>query len=163
MGWQVSSCLLSCYGANITPGIRNYAARNNLRAMKKGDLAFFYHSSCKVPAIVGIMEIVEEHSPDLTAQDPKKPYYDPKDNDPENPKWSVVHVEFRRKFQHPVTLSELKEMGKANSNHVLKNMDLLGKGRLSVGKVSKKEWDFIMHLVDKKDSEELKSKSDLYR
>jgi predicted RNA-binding protein with PUA-like domain len=39
-------------------------ARNNLRAMKKGDLAFFYHSSCKVPAIVGIMEIVQEHTPD---------------------------------------------------------------------------------------------------
>merc|ERR1712093_81082 len=48
-------------------GIRNFAARNNLRAMKKGDLAFFYHSSCKVPAIVGTMEIVQEHTPDLTA------------------------------------------------------------------------------------------------
>jgi predicted RNA-binding protein with PUA-like domain len=47
-------------------GIRAYAARNNLRAMKKGDLAFFYHSSCKVPAIVGIMEIVAEHTPDRT-------------------------------------------------------------------------------------------------
>lgn len=129
--------------------------------MKKGDLAFFYHSSCKVPAIVGIMEIVEEHSPDLTAQDSKKPYYDPKDNDPENPKWSVVHVKFRRKFQNPVTLSELKEMVKANSNHVLKNMDLLGKGRLSVGKVSKKEWDFIMDLVGRKDSADLKAKSEL--
>lgn len=43
-------------------------ARNNLRAMKKGDLAFFYHSSCKVPAIVGIMEIVQEHSPDCEIQ-----------------------------------------------------------------------------------------------
>lgn len=146
--------------ADLSPGIRNYAARNNLRAMKKGDLAFFYHSSCKVPAIVGIMEIVEEHSPDLTAQDPKKPYYDPKDNDPENPKWSVVHVEFRRKFKEPVTLSELKEMVKANSNHVLKNMDLLGRGRLSVGKVSKKEWDFIMNLIEKNDQEELRAKSD---
>lgn len=149
--------------ADLSPGIRNYAARNNLRAMKKGDLAFFYHSSCKAPAIVGIMEIVEEHSPDLTAQDPKKPYYDPKDNDPENPKWSVVHVEFRRKFKEPVTLSELKEMVKANSNHVLKNMDLLGKGRLSVGKVSKKEWDFIMNLVEKNDQEELRAQRDLYR
>jgi len=47
-------------------GIRNYAARNNLRSMKKGDLAFFYHSSCKVPAIVGLMEIVQEHSPDCS-------------------------------------------------------------------------------------------------
>lgn len=122
--------------------------------MRKGDLAFFYHSSCKVPAIVGIMEIVQEHSPDFTAQDPKKPYYDQKDNDPENPKWSVVHVEFRRKFKKPVTLSELKEMVKGG-NKILANMDLLGKGRLSVGKVSKKEWEFIMELVRKKDEQEL--------
>ncbi|KFY70419.1 hypothetical protein V499_09183 [Pseudogymnoascus sp. VKM F-103] len=85
-------------------GIRSYAARNNLRAMKKGDLAFFYHSSCKTPAIVGVMEIVEEHSPDLTAQDPKAAYYDPKDTDPSNPRWSVVHVEFREKFSNPLTL-----------------------------------------------------------
>ena len=53
---------------NFRSGIRNYAARNNLRAMKKGDLAFFYHSSCKVPAIVGIMEIVQEHSPDRASR-----------------------------------------------------------------------------------------------
>lgn len=45
-------------------GIRAYAARNNLRAMKKGELAFFYHSNCKEPGIVGTMEIVQEHSPD---------------------------------------------------------------------------------------------------
>lgn len=45
-------------------GIRNYAARNNLRAMKKGDIAFFYHSNCKEPGIVGTMEVVQEHSPD---------------------------------------------------------------------------------------------------
>lgn len=64
MGWSVLFRLCLRPQANIAPGIRNYAARNNLRAMKKGDLAFFYHSSCKVPAIVGIMEIVREHSPD---------------------------------------------------------------------------------------------------
>lgn len=132
-------------------GIRNYAARNNLRSMKKGDLAFFYHSSCKVPAIVGLMEIVQEHSPDLTAQDPKKPYYDPKDADPENPKWSVVHVEFRRKFKHPLTLHELKDLAKTNP--ALEKMDLLGKGRLSVGKVSKEEWDFIMEILEKREQE----------
>lgn len=45
-------------------GIRNFAARNNLRAMKKGDMAFFYHSNCKPPGIVGTMTIVQEHSPD---------------------------------------------------------------------------------------------------
>ncbi|KAL5354052.1 hypothetical protein ACLOAV_000137 [Pseudogymnoascus australis] len=91
-------------------GIRSYAARNNLRAMRKGDLAFFYHSSCKTPAIVGMMEVVAEHSPDFTAQDPKAAYYDPKDKDPANPRWSVVHVVFREKFANPLTLRELKDM-----------------------------------------------------
>ena len=71
-----------------------------------------------------------------------------------------MHVEYRRKFEKPVSLSELKEMVKANNNHVLKDMDLLGKGRLSVGKVSKKEWDFIMGLVAKKDSEKLRARMD---
>lgn len=53
------------------PGIRAYAARNNLRAMKKGDLAFFYHSNTKEPGIVGTMEIVEEHSPDCMSPSPE--------------------------------------------------------------------------------------------
>jgi len=87
----------------------------------------------------------------VTAQDPKKPYYDPKDADPENPKWSVVHVEFRRKFKHPLTLHELKDLAKTNP--VLEKMDLLGKGRLSVGKVSKEEWDFIMEILEKREQE----------
>lgn len=70
MGWCVvyqptrrgkaGSWWLTC----VFLGIRAYAARNNLRAMKKGDLAFFYHSNCKEPGIVGTMEIVQEHSPD---------------------------------------------------------------------------------------------------
>lgn len=50
--------------AIVAVGIRNYVARNNLRAMRRGDLAFFYHSNCKEPGIVGTMEIVQEHSPD---------------------------------------------------------------------------------------------------
>ena len=53
---------------SLSSGIRAYAARNNLRAMKKGDLAFFYHSNCKVPGIVGTMEIVQEHSPDCKSE-----------------------------------------------------------------------------------------------
>lgn len=57
----------------MTPGIRNYVARNNLRAMKKGELAFFYHSNCKEPGIVGTMEIVQEHSPDCTLQSCPRP------------------------------------------------------------------------------------------
>ncbi|RDW84929.1 hypothetical protein BP6252_02519 [Coleophoma cylindrospora] len=126
-------------------GIRAYAARNNLRAMKKGDLAFFYHSSCKVPAIVGTMEIVQEHSPDLSAHNPKAPYYDPKSK-PEDPKWSVVHVEFRQKLKTPVTLKELKEW-QTTKGHVLENMQMLKLARLSVSKVSEEEWRFLTGVM----------------
>ncbi|KAI9833898.1 MAG: hypothetical protein M1819_003407 [Sarea resinae] len=120
-------------------------ARNNMRAMQKGDQAFFYHSNCKVPGIVGLMEIVREHSVDDTALDPSNPYYDPKSS-PENPKWSLVHVEFRRKFPEMITLAELRTY--AQPGGVLEKMELLKQGRLSVSKVTKKQWDFILRLAD---------------
>ncbi|PSR75010.1 PUA-like domain-containing protein, partial [Coniella lustricola] len=126
-------------------GVFLVSSRNNLRAMKKGDLAFFSHSNCKVPGIVGTMEIVQEHSPDLCAQDPKNPYYDPKAS-PEDPRWSVVHVEFRTKFKAPITLAEMREFGK--SGGALENMQMLKQSRLSVSRVSQEEWDFIMQRAE---------------
>ncbi|KAK3348774.1 PUA-like domain-containing protein [Lasiosphaeria hispida] len=128
-------------------GIRAYAARNNLRAMKKGDFAFFYHSNCKEPGIVGTMEIVQEHSPDLSAHDPKAPYYDASSK-PSDPKWSVVHVEFRQKFAVQIGLQELKALGA--SGKPLENMQMLKQSRLSVSKVSAAEWDFLIGLAEKK-------------
>ncbi|PQE13348.1 Thymocyte nuclear 1 protein [Rutstroemia sp. NJR-2017a BVV2] len=128
-------------------GIRAYPARNNLRAMKKGDLAFFYHSSCKVPAIVGIMEIVQEHTPDLSAHNPKAPYYDPKSS-PDDPKWSVVHVEFRQKLKTPITLQELKAWFN-EKGHPLENMQMLKLARLSVSKISDGEWRFLVGEMEK--------------
>ncbi|OIW26724.1 DUF55-domain-containing protein [Coniochaeta ligniaria NRRL 30616] len=128
-------------------GIRAYAARNNLRAMKKGDLAFFYHSNCKEPGIVGTMEIVEEHSPDLTAHDPKKPYYDPK-SQPSDPKWSVVHVKFRSKFDVQIGLKELRTL--CAPGKPLENMQMLKQSRLSVSKVSADEWHYLNELAEKK-------------
>ncbi|PGH34895.1 hypothetical protein GX50_02246 [[Emmonsia] crescens] len=119
-------------------------ARNNMRAMKKGDLAFFYHSNCKVPGIAGIMEIVREHSIDESAFDPGHPYYDPKSNR-ENPKWEVVHVEFRHKFKDLITLAELKSFAKPGGP--LENMQMTKQSRLSVSAVSGEEWRFIMDLV----------------
>ncbi|OTB03230.1 hypothetical protein M426DRAFT_181278 [Hypoxylon sp. CI-4A] len=125
-------------------GIRNYVARNNLRAMKKGDVAFFYHSNCKPPGIVGTMEIVEEHSPDLSAHDPKAPYYDASSK-PDNPKWSVVHVKFRSKFYQQVGLKELREMGLPGQP--LENMQMLKQSRLSVSRVSPAEFDYLMDFI----------------
>ena len=130
-------------------GIRNYVARNNLRAMKKGDLAFFYHSNCKEPGIVGTMEIVQEHSPDFSAHDPKAPYYD-KSSKPSDPKWSVVHVAFRSKFAGSITLKELREMG--GPGKPLQNMQMLKQTRLSVSSVSKQEWDHLMTVAAEKGS-----------
>ncbi|TLS23215.1 uncharacterized protein PpBr36_06461 [Pyricularia pennisetigena] len=129
-------------------GIRNYVARNNLRAMKKGDLAFFYHSNCKEPGIVGTMEVVQEHSPDFSAHDSKAPYYDASSK-PDNPKWSVVHVEFRSKFAAPITLKELRELG-SGPGKPLQNMQMLKQSRLSVSKVSEDEWEHLMGIAKDK-------------
>ncbi|KAI9042625.1 DUF55-domain-containing protein [Aspergillus affinis] len=125
-------------------GVRNPAARNHMRQMKKGDLAFFYHSNCRVPGIAGIMEIVQEHSPDESALDPAHPYYDEKSTR-EDPKWDVVHVEFRRKFQNYVPLDELKSNAKSGGK--LESFQVLKQPRLSVSRVSKKEWDFVLDLA----------------
>ncbi|MCJ1276320.1 hypothetical protein MMC21_004125 [Puttea exsequens] len=126
-------------------GVRNHVAKNNMRLMMKGDLAFFYHSNCKIPGIVGTMEIVQEHSVDESAFDPEHPYYDEK-SARENPKWCVVHVAFRQKFQDIIKLKELQKYAKEGG--VLENMQTLKTTRLSVSKVSKQEWDFIMGLAE---------------
>ncbi|EED16438.1 AT DNA binding protein (Thy28), putative [Talaromyces stipitatus ATCC 10500] len=129
-------------------------ARNNMRAMKKGDFAFFYHSSCKVPGIVGQMEIVREHSVDESAFDPAHPYYDEKSSR-ENPKWEVVHVEFRRKFDQPLTLETLKSY--ALSGQPLENLQTLRQSRVSVSRVSPQEWDFIMGLINQQEADAKKA------
>ena len=148
-----------------------------MRLMMKGDMAFFYHSNCKVPGIVGTMEIVREHSVDgrsatvswdywskrtnlplETAFDPEHPYFDEKSNR-ENPKWCVVHVEYRQKFPAIIKLKDLQKFAKDGG--LLENMQTLKTSRLSVSKVSKKEWDFIMSLVDMEDVSTLRSQFSL--
>ncbi|KAL0936872.1 at dna binding protein [Colletotrichum truncatum] len=130
-------------------GIRNYAARNNLRDMRKGDKAFFYHSNCKEPGIVGIISIVKEHSPDWNACINDNPYYD--DNAPhDGSKWSLVHVKIEHKFPRIVPLSLLKEVGPKGP---LQNMQLLKLGRLSVNKVTKEEWDEVIRMAKELDED----------
>ena len=124
-------------------GIRNYQARNYMRdEMQKGDLAFFYHSSCDEPGIAGIMKVNKNAYPDFTAFDPKEKYYDPK-SDPANPRWLMVDVRYVRKLKRLISLKELK----LHKN--LDNMRLLQRGnRLSILPVTKKEWDYILKLED---------------
>src|SRR4051812_45462847 len=74
-------------------GVRNYQARNNMRAMRKGDLVFFYHSNAKPAAVVGLMEVFKESSPDPTAKEPG---------------WDKVDVKFVKKFARTLSLDEIK-------------------------------------------------------
>jgi predicted RNA-binding protein with PUA-like domain len=122
-------------------GVRNYQVRNMMRdEMKRGDLAFFYHSNCKQPGIAGIMKIVREGYPDFTAFDPNEKYFDPK-SDPGNPRWIMVDVKFVRKLKRIITLTELK------THSELSELPLVRRGnRLSVMPVAREQWDFILSL-----------------
>ena len=125
-------------------GVRNYQARNLIRdEMRKGDLAFFYHSNCEEPAIVGIMEIACAAYPDPTAFDPRDKHYDPK-SDPDNPRWYLVDVRYRRRLKRPIPLVELRRHPR------LSDMQLLRKGnRLSVMPVTPGHWRYILSLERK--------------
>ncbi len=95
-------------GTTIWDGVRNYQARNFLRTMSIGDLAFFYHSNCKPPGIAGLMEVIETNIVDPTQFQRESNYFDPKST-PENPRWQTVKVTFKAKFSQFIPLKTLKE------------------------------------------------------
>jgi predicted RNA-binding protein with PUA-like domain len=113
-------------GRTYWDGVRNYAARNNLKAMKKGDQLFFYHSNEGLE-IVGIAEVVKEHYQDPTTDDDT---------------WVVVDVKPVKKLKKPVSLKQIKKDDR------LQNMDLLRLGRLSVGQVKTEEWNIILEMSE---------------
>lgn len=118
-------------------GVRNYQARNFMRdLMQVGDRAFFYHSSCPEPGIVGIVEVAAPAYPDPTQFDAGSPYYDPKAT-PENPRWFNVEVKLVRKTRL-VALKELKQHPELASMQVLRPGN-----RLSITPVDPREWKFI--------------------
>ena len=128
-------------------GVRNPQARNNMQAMRKGDLGFFYHSNAKPSGVVGILRVVEEAKVDETAFDSKDPYYDSK-SDRAKPKWYCVGVEFVSKFDGVVDLKSIKD--NAASGGRLKDMQLITNGRLSVCRVRKEEWECIVDMSESK-------------
>ncbi|GMH33750.1 hypothetical protein BSKO_01584 [Bryopsis sp. KO-2023] len=130
-------------------GVRNYQARNLMQGMKVGDRGFYYHSNCKPPGIVGIVEVAKEAHPDYTAWDPKDDHYDPKSSE-DDPRWFMVDIKLIRKLKRMISLPELKEYAGSE----LKDMVLVNKSRLSVQPVGEKEWEFIMGLEEQEESEE---------
>ncbi|HWP94680.1 MAG TPA: EVE domain-containing protein [Gammaproteobacteria bacterium] len=123
-------------------GVRNYQARNMLRDdMRRGDLAFFYHSSCAVPGVVGIMEITRTAYVDPSQFDPAGPYYDPRSS-PDKPRWYMVDVTLVRRFPRIVTLTEMR------ADPVLSGMLALRRGnRLSITPVTTAEWERVLALA----------------
>ena len=109
-------------------GVRNYAARNNLKAMKKGEEVLFYHSNEGVE-IVGIAKVAKEFYQDPTTEDEA---------------WVVVDFKPFKKLKKPVTLAQVK------ADKRLANMDLVRLGRLSVQSVKEDEWNIVMELAGEK-------------
>ncbi len=108
-------------------GIRNYQARNNMRAMKKGDTLLFYHSNAKPSAVAGLAEVVREAYPE------------PKDD-----RWSLVDVKFIKAFSSPIPLDVIKK------DPALKEMVLVKNSRLSVQPVTPQEFKRVLALAGTK-------------
>jgi predicted RNA-binding protein with PUA-like domain len=117
-GWDT----LKDKGIAAWDDVRNYQARNNMMAMKKGEQVFFYHSNIG-KEIVGIMEVVKEHYPD-----------------PADPRFVLVDVKCKKKLKNPVTLTEIK------ADPRLQNIALIRQSRLSVMPITNEEWDIICDL-----------------
>lgn len=131
-------------------GVRNYQVRNMLRDdFRVGDQAFFYHSSCKEPGIVGVINIVRAGYPDHSALNPEGEHYDPK-HTLETPRWYMVDVEFERAFKRVVTLEEMKQCPE------LQDFAVVQRGsRLSILPVTAAQWKFILSLEDRRSREVL--------
>ena len=123
-------------------GVRNYQARNLLRDdLQAGDGVLFYHSSCAVPGIAGLAEVLGEPFPDPTQFDPKSPYFD-KGSKAEAPRWVAVRVRALRKTRL-LPITELR------GKKALAGMRLLQKGnRLSVSEVALAEWNAILKMLE---------------
>ncbi|NND44677.1 MAG: EVE domain-containing protein [Xanthomonadales bacterium] len=123
-------------------GVRNYQARNFMRDdMRPGDPVFYYHSNTEVPGIVGIAEVASEAYPDHTAFDPNDKHFDAK-SDPDEPRWMMVDIRYKRKLKRPLSLAEIKSHADR-----LDDFALIRRGnRLSVMPVDEDHWHFLLSL-----------------
>jgi predicted RNA-binding protein with PUA-like domain len=125
-------------------GVRNYQARNHMRAMRLGDLALFYHSNATPPGVAGVLKIVRLAYPDDTQFDPKSEYHDPK-SPRDAPRWDRVDVGYVKKLARFVPLDELK------ADPALADMLVIRRGmRLSVQPVAQADFEHVLALGQKK-------------
>lgn len=122
--WSIEQQKKSGPKGTIWDGVRNYQAANNLKAMKKGDLCFFYHSNIG-KEIVGVVEVIKEH------------FIDPTDKEK---RFVAVQLKFKQKLKFPVTLENIKQ------NKELSNLALIKQSRLSVMPIDSKSWKIICKL-----------------
>jgi predicted RNA-binding protein with PUA-like domain len=126
-------------GSTHWEGVRNYSARNHMRKMAKGDTVLFYHSNAKPPGVVGIARVVKTAYPDPDQWNEKSKYFDPKSTR-DNPRWSMVDVEFVEQFPQLVPLDLIKQ------TKGLENMVLVKRSRLSVQPVTAQEYAIVKRL-----------------
>lgn len=129
-------------GRTMWDGVRNYQARNFMRDdMRVGDEVLFYHSSTKVPGVVGVARVASEPYPDPTQFDAKSDYYDPKATEDE-PRWYLVDIEPVERLPRLVSLEEMK------ADPELEGMTLLRRGnRLSVMPVEPEQMERVRQLA----------------
>ena len=131
-------------GRESWEGVRNYQARNFMREMVEGDLVIFYHSNAKPPGAAGVGRICRKADPDDTQFNKKSKYYDAKSKK-EDPRWSLVDVEFVEKFGEPISLQALKD------DPALDGMRVTQKGsRLSVQPVEKGHFKRVLKMAGAK-------------
>ena len=125
----------------IWDGIRNYQARNFMREMEVGDKVFFYHSNCKPPGIVGLMEVIRKNIIDPTQFDKKSKYYDSKSNKLK-PRWDCVEVRYLSKSANIISLAELKSRFSSEELLVVKKGN-----RLSIVPVENKSAHLLIQMM----------------
>lgn len=129
-------------GTEPWTGVRNFQARNFMRAMNVGDGVLFYHSSTAVPGIYGVAEVASSAYPDPTQFDSKSKYYDEKSSR-EHPRWSLVDVRYVRTLERPVTLESIRGHAEALGE----DFALIRRGtRLSVLPVTSAQWKLLLSL-----------------
>ena len=125
-------------------GVRNYQARNFMRAMAAGDRVLFHHSNAEPPTVVGVAEVVRTAYPDATQFDETSHHYDPA-SALSAPRWDMVDIQYRQTFKTSLSLDQLRQEPK------LKGMVLLQRGsRLSVQPVTEAEWTVVLKLAGAK-------------